>query len=448
MPGLSAHFLLTLRLNLKSRQALIYGYLVPIFFLIAFGSIFRSSSPPLMHQLGQLLTISVLGGACFGMPTALVAERERGIWRRYRLLPAATGSLVISTMAARFVIVLSAAVMQIFLAKLMYGMPLPEHPLQLGVAFAAVTFAFLGMGLIIAMLAENVPAVQALGQAIFLPMIMIGGVGVPLWALPPWAQHVAAFLPGKYAVDALDAAINGAGLGAAGFDLLALLVIGVAACVAGSKMFRWDAHEKMDPRHRAWIALAFAAWIAVGITAETAAHVRLATAADSSATSGSFETITQQQIDSVSYDGLPDDDNYNAPVVPNFSDLTPRAEERLTEIRRQLAAWPPAAVPDLADRTRNLLSAASVVDISEDRDEALFAAAVFEKLQADVPAAALKKVLTWIILHPAPTPPVGPILAEFHMEAKIAPEQLAERDRIYATKLLGRLTGKRPAQKE
>src|SRR3982750_1429712 len=101
MRGLIQHFKLPLLLNCRSRQALIYGYLVPVFFLIAFGSIFRGSQPPLLPQLGQLLTISVLGGACFGMPTAMVAERERGIWRRYRLLPVAPGFLLASTMAAR-----------------------------------------------------------------------------------------------------------------------------------------------------------------------------------------------------------------------------------------------------------------------------------------------------------------------------------------------------------
>src|SRR5205823_11741933 len=79
---------------------------------------------------------------------------------------------------------------------------------QLAGTFFFVAFAFLGMGLVIAMLAENVPAVQALGQAIFLPMLMIGGIGVRLEQLPEWARHVAAFLPALYAVDAIDAAIR------------------------------------------------------------------------------------------------------------------------------------------------------------------------------------------------------------------------------------------------
>ncbi|HTP35075.1 MAG TPA: hypothetical protein VMJ75_23020, partial [Candidatus Acidoferrales bacterium] len=93
--GWVRHFLLTIGLNFSNPQAIVYGYLVPVFFLVAFGSVFRSDTPPLLSRMGQILTITILGGACFGLPTALVAERERGIWRRYRLLPISISWLVL-----------------------------------------------------------------------------------------------------------------------------------------------------------------------------------------------------------------------------------------------------------------------------------------------------------------------------------------------------------------
>ena len=273
MNGLLHHLLLTLKLNFRSKQAIIYGYVVPIFFLIAFGVVF-ATKPPLRAEMGQLITVTVLGGACFGMPTAMVAERERGVWRRYRLLPTAIGGIIVSSMLVRYVIVLSAAVLQIFLAHFALKTPYPEHPWQMFGAFTFVCFAFLGMGLVIAMLADNVPAVQALGQAIFLPMIMIGGVGVPLDRLQPWVQHVAAFLPGRYAVQALEACQHGAGLSAAHFDLLALTIIGVAALVAGAKMFRWDMGQKLSGPAQGWVALAVHGWAFVGVIAVATGRLR------------------------------------------------------------------------------------------------------------------------------------------------------------------------------
>src|SRR3954470_24334431 len=85
MNGFLHHLRLTLKLNFRNPQAVVFGYVVPIFFLFAYGSVFggQSKAAPLTRQLGQLLTISVLGGACFGMPIAFVSERERGVWRRY-----------------------------------------------------------------------------------------------------------------------------------------------------------------------------------------------------------------------------------------------------------------------------------------------------------------------------------------------------------------------------
>src|ERR1017187_4670490 len=178
MNGLSRHFLLCLGFNFRSTQAIVYGFLVPVLFLVAFASVFRAETPALYGQMGQILTITILGGACFGMPTSLVSERERGIWRRYRLLPVATGGLVSGVLAARLVIIVSAAAMQVILAHFAYGTPLPANPLQPAAGVAVVSASFLRLGLLVAVLAGGVPAVQAIGQCLFLPMIMIGGVGI------------------------------------------------------------------------------------------------------------------------------------------------------------------------------------------------------------------------------------------------------------------------------
>jgi hypothetical protein len=278
MKGLGRHVLVTLQLNFRNRMALIYGYLFPVIFLIAFYVLYRYERVPLLRHVGELLTMTVLGGACFGLPTAIVSERERGVWRRYRLAPVTTGGLIGSTVVARYVTILTAGLLQLAIAMLV-GMPLPRHPAQLFVAFTFVTFAFIGLGLVIAMLADNVPAVQALGQCIFLPMLIIGGVAVQLTSLPDWALHVSAFFPGRYAVEAIQACVTGSGLGPVQFSLLALLAIGAAGALAGAKLFRWDAQQRFAAlRGKAWVAVAIGAWIGVGVLAETGGHVGVNTA--------------------------------------------------------------------------------------------------------------------------------------------------------------------------
>jgi ABC-type transport system involved in cytochrome c biogenesis permease component len=280
MNGFLGQFGISLRLHFRNTMALFYSFLFPVIFLVAFWVLYRHDTVPLARHLGELLTVTALGGACFGLPTAMVAERERGVWRRYRLAPVPSASLVAGTVAARYVTVVLAGVLQLLLAVAI-GMPLPRHPFDLWLAFTLVAFAFLGLGLVIAMMADNVPAVQALGQCIFLPMLIIGGVAVPLASLPDWAQHLSAFFPGRYAVEALQATVTGAGLGSARFNVLALLLIGAAGTVAGAKLFRWDAQQRFAARTgKAWAVVALAAWVAVGVLAETRGRATVTTPSD------------------------------------------------------------------------------------------------------------------------------------------------------------------------
>lgn len=476
MKGLLNHLALTLKLNFRSKQALVYGYVVPIFFLLAFGSVFHNDKEPLIHELGQLLTISVLGGACFGMPTSMVSERERGVWRRYRLLPAATGGLIFSTMVARFVIVLTAALMQIALAMIFYQMPAPQHPWQMTVAFCFVCFAFLGMGLVIAMLSETVPAVQALGQAIFLPMIMIGGVGVPLRTLPVWAQHVAAFLPGRYAVEALQACAMDTeryhGLHGATFSLIALAVIGISGCITGAKMFRWDVGQRLAQSARTWIVPALASWAAVGVIAEARGKAvvyrppppgnrQVATASPSSsstvastepaapATTAPADTsmqdlwkaVTPKQIDSIKYDDLEPDSGPVTPLLSSLDGLDDDAKKRLDLFSERLTDWQPGSVPDLAQRVRSLISVAAVADILQDELEGAFPYVIFDKLKFDIPEPDLIKVLAYVILNPDE----GTVVTdakELGINGEADDGQVRQRVTAYAKKFLYRLLKK------
>src|SRR5690606_20747743 len=160
--------------------------LFPLVFLLAFAVIYRNDPEPLTARLGALLTVTALGGACFGLPTAIVAERERGVWRRYRASPRGQAVFVVGQVASRLVHLVTAGTLQFGVAVVLFGMPFPPFPGSLLTAFLVVSLALISLGLIIAMIANSVPAVQALGQCVFLPLLMIGGIAVPVESLPDW----------------------------------------------------------------------------------------------------------------------------------------------------------------------------------------------------------------------------------------------------------------------
>ncbi len=438
--GYLYHLQLSLRLNFASRQALVYGFAVPIFFVVAFGAVFRGGNPPLLHQMSQLITISILGGACFGMPTAMVAERERGLWRRFRLLPGAAVPIVASTLTARFVLIASAALLQILLARLAYGTPLPSHPglFALGYGFAA--FAFLGLGLLVAALSNDVPAVQALGQCVFLPLIMIGGVGVPLDALPEWARAVAGFLPGEYAVGALQMGYGGdPGRVGLAFNLLALLAIGAAAGLAGAKLFRWDPGHRPARNTRAWVICALVPWALVGTASLAGGKWRGAQQGPVAA-----PVLSDAQIDSIDYRGLPPDESTVTPVAEAASRISDSSDpSRLGAFSARLEAWPPGRAADKVQAIRNLLSVATVADLNEDPLEGSIARLVFNHLFAHFTETELTQGLAWIILHPGEGTVLNSI-PELGIPGDMDVKIVRERSILYAKKLLGRIRGRLP----
>jgi ABC-2 type transport system permease protein len=435
--GYLYHLQLTLRLNFAAKQALVYGYVVPVFFLIAFGAVFRAGTPPLLHQMGQLITISALGGACFGMPTALVAERERGLWRRFRLLPRATAPLIASMLTARFILMASAALSQIVLAHLIYGTPYPLRLTFFIGAYGLVGFAFLGMGLLIASLANDVPAVQALGQCVFLPLIMIGGVGVPLGVLPSWAQVLAGFFPGRYAVDSLQFGYSGDGGGLSlAYNLSALLAIGMAAGLVGVVLFRWDPGSRSRRHSRLWIVVAIVPWLAVGAGALSSGRWR-AVPADQAA------NLTAAQIDSIDYSGLPPDDSAVTPLVRSLDQADPQQKARLDDLAARLKTWRPGRDPNPTQAIRNLVSVAVFADLNEDPLEGSIARVVVDHLFANFDEPQLTHGLAWIILHPDDgTVPQN--MPELGLPGDIDGSIIRERSVLYAKKVLGRIRGRLP----
>lgn len=491
MNALAEHLQLSLRLHFRNRMALLYGYLFPLIFLVAFWVLYRYEPVPLLRHMGELLTVAVLGGACFGLPTTLVSERERGVWRRYRLAPVPTWVVVTSTVIARYVIVLSAGALQL-LAALAIGMTLPAHPFELLVAFTFVSFAFIGLGLVIATMADNVPAVQALGQCIFLPMLIIGGVAVRLASLPEWAQHVSAFFPGRYAVEALQACVNGPGIFGTRFSLLALTLIGAAGCLAGAKLFRWDAQQRFArTAGRWWLVPVLGAWVAVGLLAEQRGRIKAvefetasaATAARASVVPAAPRTesqnsvppplttaaanapgpaappvavvpaaptkpdpvwtkITDADVAALDY-RVPPDQGIVAPIAFPGEEVEDFLKQQLNTVADGLPTWPPGDEGDDVQRVRNLLAVAGVPDAIQLPAERYLPLVVLEHLEALYPTDKLVKILTYIAQHPEQGIVIDSI-ADLGVEGQAGdPTQVRERIYFYAIKFIARLTGRK-----
>jgi ABC-2 type transport system permease protein len=343
---------------------------------------------------------------------------------------------------------------------------------------------------VIAALADSVPAVQALGQAVFLPMIMIGGVGVPLHVLPSWAQHVAGYLPGEYAVRVLDACMRSSGsLYQERFALLALLVIGAAGCLAGAKMFRWDMGQKLSAQAKAWAVPALLSWVAVGLVAQFSGHLRIVrqtqtlatlvggvnapatgptpatsaltlpaatrsaatvpattvpattTASTAPALPARWTDVTDAQINAITYDDLEPDDGTVTPIAASMDGLDDDTQKRLDDLRDKLTNWAPSNDTDPVQKVRALLSVAAVADVLEDPNESQIPLIIFERLKNENDKHKLEQILTYIIDYPDKGR-VFTDLSDLGWETAVEEDMVRDRTAAYAKKLLARLLGK------
>jgi ABC-type transport system involved in cytochrome c biogenesis permease component len=431
----------TLRLNMRQPMAMIYGFIFPLIFLAAFAIIYRHDPRPVGAHLGELLTVTALGGACFGLPTALVSERDRGIWTRYRLAATSASVLMAGVITARLVLLFAAGLMQIALATA-FGMEPPAAPLSLTISFLVTCLSLICIGLVVAALVNSVLAVQALGQCIFLPMLMLGGIAIRPEALPQWLQEFAAFLPGIHAVTALQAAHDGASLHAISWHLALLVGFAIAAAMLAISLFRWD-NRPRRPRTVLLVA-GCGIWIATGLAATSSSRTADTVPASASASPADFlrsgmyepgtkarasaaradganesedapeavraalklpakwQDVTDKDIDRIAFERLPSDEGLISPLAVRGTLDDPATDAVLQGIRASLPSWAPARSADIEQRVRNVLYIAAVPDVLQmDPLERHLPWLVFDHLRQTTAPHDLRRILFWISQHPA-----------------------------------------------
>src|ERR1035437_4111293 len=152
-------------------------------------------------------------------------------------------------------------------------------------------------------------------------------------------------MPGRYAVEVLQPCFNGPhGIHGAGFRLGALAVIGMAAGVSGTKLFRWEAGRRKGSA-RWWVAAALTSWVTVGAIAWVTGRLRPV-----SPEAAAWTSITETQIAEIGFDNLPPAAALPAALAPPTLDSAPSRE-----CARRLAPCPQEKPDEAGQSARTLV---------------------------------------------------------------------------------------------
>jgi ABC-2 type transport system permease protein len=172
-----------------------------------------------------------------GIATAY--ERSYGVLKRLGGSPLTRAGLLAAKIAAVLVVELGQIALLVAIGATALGWgPAPGTNLVLlGAVLLLGTLAFAGLGLLMAG-ALRAEATLALGNALFVAALLLGGIVLPLDHLPEPLVGVAGVLPAAALSDALRAAL---GSGLDPIRPIAILIAwGVGSTAVAARTFRWE----------------------------------------------------------------------------------------------------------------------------------------------------------------------------------------------------------------
>jgi ABC-2 type transport system permease protein len=236
-----------IKLCLREKTGPFWGVGFPLVLLIILGSIPAMRTPEevngglsdfdLYVPVIVLFNLAIL--ALTALPTILAGYRENGVLRRMRTTPVGPARVLGAQLAANFCIAIVAVILFLAVAKLAFGVRLPESLVGFAVGWLFAAAALLSIGLLITARAPGHGPATAVGTVLFFPMMFFAGLWVPITQMPPLLQDISHYTPLGAGMQALfyDATL---GHFPSAQPLLTLAAYAVVCAVISVRGFRWE----------------------------------------------------------------------------------------------------------------------------------------------------------------------------------------------------------------
>lgn len=227
-------------MTLRRGESVLLALGIPVLLLVFFSlvDVLDVGGEPVDFLAPGVLALAVMSTAMVSLAIATGFERQYLVLKRLGSTPLSRPALLAAKTAAVVVVELvQVAVLVPVALALGWSADGADVAAAVG-AVALATVAFAGLGLL---LAGTLPAMTtlALANALYLVLLLLGGMVVPLAKLPGGLRTVAQALPAAALSDALHAAL-GAGAAVPGRAWAVLAVWAVLAPAAAAATFRWE----------------------------------------------------------------------------------------------------------------------------------------------------------------------------------------------------------------
>lgn len=235
------------RLFVRDPIALFFGLAFPAVLLLMLGLFFPGFDEPSPDLDGARYidvyapVVLVLGLATLGLvtlPPILGTYRQFGILRRLSTTPMPPARLLSAQLIIHLGVAVLAAIAATLVAIAAFDVPVPELPIWFVASFLLGAASIFSLGLTVGAVARSSSAGQAIGMAIYFPMLFFAGVWVPRTMMSDTLLTVSDLTPLGSAVQALDDAWFG--MTPEPMNLLVMTVWTVVATTIAIRTFRWE----------------------------------------------------------------------------------------------------------------------------------------------------------------------------------------------------------------
>jgi ABC-2 type transport system permease protein len=195
-----------------------WGILLPFAFVLAFAI---RNPGDLRELVPGLLALTLLFGTSSMEAIVIVFERRIGSLERLLLAPVRLPALLAGKLLGGMVFGLTVTLVVLGIMLAVFGVSGVNWLLLILVLLLSAA-AFSALGALVSVAVKEVFEAQTLANFVRFPMMFLGGVFVPVAALPQGLQILARALPLTYTVEALRAAL---GIGTAEHAILDLSVL-------------------------------------------------------------------------------------------------------------------------------------------------------------------------------------------------------------------------------
>ena len=253
-------------LALRDKTFAFFVALMPLGFFFLYSGVFARGIPQAVRFfLGPVIGLNIMMGGFWGLSGSLVTYREQGILRRFHVTPVKASDMLVSNVAANFILTVPIVLLELLLARYLFHVRELGNPTSI-IGLAAIgIISFSSIGLIVTSVTNTMQGAQVVNQAIWLPFIFLSGATFPFGLLPRLAQRVALFLPATYLVTGLQKAILApASIWDLKVEAISLGAWAVLAFFVAVQLFRWEPEEKVTRNARLFVLATVFPFILLG----------------------------------------------------------------------------------------------------------------------------------------------------------------------------------------